>query len=158
MTSTGKAILIGTVTAGTLDLLSAFVFAGIAGRNPVQVMQGVASGPFGPAITEGGVGAALIGVAVHYSIMAVMVTVFVLAARRQPALTEHAVPAGLGYGVLLYLVMYWVVLPLRFPARFPMTGLWPVGNALFSHCICVGLPIALIAHRYLARGLARHVR
>ena len=149
MSNTSRAILTGTAVAGTLDLLSAFVFGGMAGRTPVQICQSVASGPFGDGMRTAGATGALLGVLTHFTIMAVMVTMFVLAARRLPVLRDQAVIAGLLYGVALYVVMYWIVLPARFPTYVPKTGLWDMGNALFSHCICVGLPIALIARRYL---------
>ena len=42
----GRTIVRGAAIAGTLDILSAFVFGGMAGANPVQIMAGVASGPF----------------------------------------------------------------------------------------------------------------
>ena len=147
MKPTERAILHGSVVAGTLDLLSAFVFGGMAGANPVQIMAGVASGPF-PAI-GGGIGPALVGTIVHFAIMTAMVAAFVLAARRFPALLDRPVVSGLLYGVLLYLIMYRLVLPVRFPATQPKNDWWTIANALFSHCICVGLPIAVITRSTL---------
>ena len=62
-------------------------------------------------------------------------------------LRRRPVAAGLAYGVLLWLIMYWVVKPLRWPdAPLPHTA-YGIANALFSHCILVGLPIGLIAAR-----------
>ena len=148
MINTARAIALGTATSGTLDLISAFVFSATK-ANPVQVMAGVASGPF-PAIGPG-IGPALVGCLVHYSIMAVMVTVFVLAARRLPVLLDRPVLYGALYGVLLYMVMYRLVLPLRFPATQPRNDWWTITNALFSHCICVGIPMALVERRVLRR-------
>lgn len=149
MNGTTRAVALGTATAGTLDILSAFVFGGMKGLNPVEIMAGVASGPF-PGI-DPGVGPALVGCLVHYAIMTVMVTSFVLAARRRPALLDRPVLYGALYGVLLYLLMYRIVLPLRFPATQPKNDWWTITNALFSHCICVGIPIALVARRNLRR-------
>ncbi|MES2754217.1 MAG: hypothetical protein V4659_06095 [Pseudomonadota bacterium] len=149
MTATQRAIVLGTATAGTLDLMSAFVFGGMAGRTAPQILAGVATGPF-PAIGAG-LDASAVGAAVHYAIMAVMVGAFVLAARGRPALLRQPIAAGVAYGVLLYLIMYWIVLPLRFPAVWPRSDAWTVGNALFSHCLCVGVPIALIARAQLQR-------
>jgi hypothetical protein len=146
-----RTIITATATAGSLDLLSAFVFSAMNGHGPIRVLQSVASGPFGPGMMGGGLGAALIGLVVHYTLMTVMVTVFVLAATRLPSLMHHRLLAGLAYGFGLYLVMYWIVLPLRYPAVFPQTGAWQVGNALFSHLICVGLPIGLITARFLRK-------
>jgi hypothetical protein len=53
--------------------------------------------------------------------------------------------------VVLWGIMYWIVRPLRWPDLPLPHSLWGIGNALFSHCILVGLPIALIAARALRR-------
>jgi uncharacterized membrane protein YagU involved in acid resistance len=151
MSNIRRTIITTTATAGTLDLLSAFVFSAMNGHGPIRVLQSVASGPFGQGMTDAGTGAALAGLLVHYSLMTIMVSVFVMAATHLPLLTRRPVLAGLAYGFGLYLVMYWIVLPLRYPAVFPQTGAWQVGNALFSHLICVGLPIGLISARVLRR-------
>jgi hypothetical protein len=143
-----RPILIATLVAGTLDILSAFVFAGMAGMSPQGVLTYVASGPFGDGVRGGGALWAAAGLAVHFAIMAGMAGAYFLAAPRFPALVRHPVAAGLAYGILLWLVMYWVVKPLRWPeAPLPHTA-WGIGNALFSHGLLVGLPIALIAARH----------
>ena len=49
--------------------------------------------------------------------------------------------------------MYWIVLPLRWPAIFPQTAFIPVRNALFSHIVCVGLPIGVITRAVLGKAL-----
>jgi hypothetical protein len=143
-----RPIAIATLIAGTLDILSAFVFAGMAGTKPLGVLRFVASGPFGAASAPT-IGWAAVGLAVHFAIMASMAGVYMLAATRIPALLLHPILAGLAYGLILWLVMYWIVLPQRFGTEFPDT-LWAVANQLFSHCILTGIPIALVARRYLA--------
>ena len=136
-----------TLVAGTLDILSAFVFAGIAGIGPIPLLRYVASGPFGEGVTATP-GWAAVGLAIHFAIMFCMVAAYFLIAPRIPALIRHPIPAGLAYGVGLWIVMYWIVKPLRWPeAPLPAT-LYGISNALFSHCILVGLPIALIAARH----------
>lgn len=143
-----RPIVVATLIAGTLDILSAFVFAGMAGMKPLAVLRFVASGPFGPSPSPT-LGWAAIGLAVHFTIMACMAAVYMLAAGRIPALLRHPVLAGIAYGLLLWLVMYWIVLPQRFGMPVPNT-LWAIANQLFSHCIPTGIPIALVAKRYLA--------
>ena len=142
-----RPMLVATLIAGTLDILSAFLFAGLSGVTPVGVLRYVASGPFGEAPTPGPAWAA-VGLAIHFTIMACMAAAYILVARRIPALLRHPIVAGLLYGVLLWLIMYWIVKPLRWPdAPLPHT-LYAVANQLFSHCILVGVPIALVAARW----------
>ncbi|MGE0180148.1 MAG: hypothetical protein AB7O91_10065 [Sphingomonas sp.] len=145
-----RPIVTATLVAGTLDILSAFAFAGMAGIGVLPLLRYVASGPFGDGVREGGAGWAAAGLAIHFAIMAAMAASYMIMARRLPALRRHALIAGLAYGLLLWVIMYWIVKPLRWPeAPLPSTA-WGIGNALFSHCILVGLPIALIARRHLA--------
>lgn len=139
-------ILSATIVAGTLDILSAFVFAGLDGIGPANVLTYVASGPFGDRAFQGA-GWGMVGLLVHFAIMACMVGAYVLAARRTRWLIMHPVPSGLLYGLLLWVVMYWVVMPLRWPEGPRPDTLYKVANGLFSHCLLTGLPIALLAAR-----------
>ena len=142
----GRTIAWATLVAGTLDILSAFVWSGAV----VGVLQTVASGPLGNAIAEGPAGAPL-GLLVHFAIMAAMVTVYVLAARRIPALNRYWWIAGPLYGVALWIVMYWIVMPLRWDSyRTPSEAL-PIAKQLISHCLLTGLPIVWIASRNRVR-------
>lgn len=143
MTSgTWRTIALATFVAGTLDIISAFVFSGAV----VGVLQTVASGPFGKAVAEGAAGAPL-GLLTHFAIMAVMVTAYVLAARRVPALNRYWPLAGVVYGLALWLVMYWIVLPLRWSSYQTPHDALAITKQLFSHCVLVGLPLAWITAR-----------
>lgn len=150
-----KKIALAAAVAGTLDILSAFYFAGRAGKSPADVLHFVASGPFGDQALAGP-GWAIAGLGVHFGIMALMASAYVLLAPQAPVLFDRPWLGGLLYGLLLWFIMYWIVRPLRWPAMaLPaawanMSGgemAYSIGNALFSHCILVGLPIAYIAHR-----------
>jgi hypothetical protein len=143
-----KPIAIATLIAGTLDIISAFVFAGIAGVTPIGVLRFVASGPFGAAPTATS-GWAAVGLIVHFAIMACMAAAYMLAAPRIPAALRHPILAGTAYGVLLWGIMHWIVMPVRFPALPLPDTLYAVANQLFSHCVLVGIPIAQVASRYL---------
>lgn len=143
----GKAVTIiaATAVAGALDIAMAFLSSSAP---PAQVLRSVASGPFGSGMREGGAAAALLGLLVHFAIMTIMVAVFVFVTARRPRLLDRPLAIGLGYGLLLYLVMYWIVLPLRWPAVFPITDTTEVAKALFAHLVLVGVPIALITVRF----------
>jgi uncharacterized membrane protein YagU involved in acid resistance len=138
----GRTIAWATLVAGTLDILSAFVWSGAV----VPVLQTVASGPLGGEIAQGPAGAPL-GLVVHFAIMAVMVAVYILAASRIPALERYWWIAGPLYGVGLWVMMYWIVMPLRWDSFSPPSEVMPIVKQLVSHCLLTGLPIALITAR-----------
>ena len=141
-----RPILLATLVAGTLDILAAVILSLIFGHGPMTMLRGVASGPFPGATEWEGAGSAL-GLAVHYALMAIMVTVYMLAAARRPALQAKPLQWGVIYGLITYVVMNLVVVPLRFPTAFPPSARG-VATQLFCHIVLVGIPIALIASRH----------
>jgi len=152
MRPAARAVVAATAISGSLDLLSAFAFSAVKGVGPARVLKSVAAGPLGDPVRQAdGLIVPFAGLIVHYALMTVMVAVFTFAALRWPAIVKRPALSGLLYGFGIYLVMYWIVLPLRWPGIFPRTELWDVGNALFSHLVCVGLPMGLIVARALRR-------
>jgi hypothetical protein len=132
---------------GVLDITAAFVTWGIKGISPVIILQGIASGLLGQKAFGGGWPTATLGAGCHFFIAFSAATVFYVASRRFGFLTRHAVPSGVLYGVAVYTVMYWIVMPLsRFhSAPFSVSRSLV---AIITHMVCVGLPIALIVRRY----------
>lgn len=145
-----RAILVGGLAAGVLDISAAFIASGLAGVSPLRVLQSVASGLLGSSSYQGGAATAVLGTFLHFTIALTAAAVFNLLGRRFKPLLERPWLWGPVYGVVVYLVMSRVVLPLSaFP--HPVGGRW-VRNVLI-HIFCVGLPIAVAAHR-LARAAA----
>jgi hypothetical protein len=146
-----RAVLWATLVAGTLDLLDATIFHGLRGIRLGSIYQAIAAGLLGPEAFQGGAPTIAMGIVLHYAIMAVMVTVYCLAAGRIALLVRYPLICGAVYGVLLYIVMNGIVLPLAAwsPAAAP-TGI-VLSNGLFAHIVLVGIPIALFA-RWCWRG------
>jgi hypothetical protein len=142
----GRHILLATLIAGTLDIGMAAIETTIAGKPIGNMLRGLASGPFPPA-TEWGWGGALVGLAVHFAIMTVMASVFMIARERITLIRQHTIPAALAYGVILWLVMYGLVLPLRFGMSFPSPKPDAIAKQLFAHVVLVGLTFGLVARR-----------
>jgi hypothetical protein len=142
-----KPILVATLVCGTLDILLAVILTLWRGREPAAMLRYVASGPF-PAATDWGAAGSVLGLAVHFTLMAIMVSAFVIAARQVPALTDSPWLWGLVYGLITYVAMNLIVVPLRFPAAWPPKAL-SVGTQLFAHIVLVSWPTAFIARRYL---------
>ena len=84
--------------------------------------------------------------------MAVMAAVYVLAARRIRRSLERPIQWGVLYGLATYVVMNWLVVPMRFGTPLPPSPL-SMATQLFAHIVLVGIPIALIASRYLKQRL-----
>jgi hypothetical protein len=142
-----RPIFLATLVAGTLDIAAAVGLTLFYGRDPANMLRYVASGPFPGAIDWGTNGAAL-GLLTHFTLMAAMAAIFVLAASRRPALTARPLLWGFVYGLVTYVVMNLIVVPLRWPAAFPPSPRG-VATQLFCHIVLVGIPIALIAARHL---------
>ena len=106
------AVLAGGFVAGVLDIVYAFVSAGMSGRTPVRVLQAVASGWLGRAAFTGGVPAAMLGLASHMGISIAAAAIFGLAFRGTPWMRARWIASGVAFGVLVYLFMNFVVIPL----------------------------------------------
>jgi hypothetical protein len=146
-----KTILLGGLIAGTLDMTAACVQAWLRARtSPVRVAQFIASGAIGPQSFSGGTATALLGLAFHYLIATTATAVFYLASRRLRFLVQWPVPMGLLYGLLVYLFMNFVVLPLSAITQRAVPTLSSRAIAALIIMFCVGLPIALIV-----RGFAK---
>jgi uncharacterized membrane protein YagU involved in acid resistance len=140
------AVLVGGGIAATLDILYAIIYSWIRARvPPIVIMQSVASGLIGKAAYEGGASTAVLGVVCHYSMALIIASIFWLASRRLGFMTRHAVAAGLAFGVCVYLVMNFVVIPLSaFPTQMTYTPVRVAINVV-AHMVLFGLPIALAA-------------
>ena len=141
--SSSLAVLIGGGTAATLDILYACIRNAGFGKAWSWTLQSVASGWLGDAAFQGGAPTALLGLASHYAILLIAAFVFLQAGRRVPVLRTQWLACGALFGVLVYLFMNFVVLPL---SAFPFTLHYHVMRLLEgfgSHAVFVGIPIAL---------------
>jgi hypothetical protein len=142
-----RTILFATAVSGTLDILFAMILTVLFGRQVDNMLRFVASGPF-PSAPDWGTAGAVLGLVVHFTLMAIMATVFVLIARRYPDMLQSPIKWGMIYGLATYVAMNWVVVPLRFAAPLPPKPL-SIATQLFAHIVLVGIPFALIAARTL---------
>ena len=140
-------IMVATLVCGTLDILLAILLTLSRGREVGGMLRFVASGPFPRATDMASSGAAL-GLLVHFTLMAMMVAVFVVAVRQRPSLLDNVWLWGLAYGLVTYVVMNLIVVPLRFPAAWPPKAL-SIATQIFAHVVLVGWPTAFIARHFL---------
>lgn len=143
----GRAIFWAGLICGVLDIAAAFVNWGLRGVHPLRLLQAIASGLLGAQAFDGGWPTALLGLACHFFIAYSAATVFYVASRKWVFLTRQPYLAGITFGVAVYLVMNWVVLPLSRVHRAPFS-LSQMVIAVVTHMVCVGLPIAFTIRRY----------
>jgi hypothetical protein len=146
--SVGRAILAGGLAAGALDLTAALVLYTLRGARPIRVVQAIASGLLGAEAYKGGLATVALGCLLHFVIATGAAAVFVAASRWLPALVRRPFVWGPLYGVAVYLVMNFVVVPLSAVARGPFNPRL-AAILVVIHMLCVGLPIAVAARRYL---------
>ena len=150
--TTRRALLLGTLVVGVLDILDAFIFFSLRGAAPIRILQSIASGVLGRSAYQGGTWTALLGLALHFVVAFCMVSVYCMATRVMPWLHRRPLLYGAFYGVLAYVGMNYVVLPLSAAAvgsRPPPTPV--LINGLLIHMLGVGIPSALAA-RAAERG------
>jgi len=141
-----RAILTAGLVVGVLDISSAFVIWWQRGVGARRGLQGIAAGLLGAKSFDGGLVTAGLGLGLHFFVALMVVSIFYLASRKIEFLITHPVVSGVLYGIGVYIVMYWFVLPMAFP-----TFRHRMGNELLAiaiHISLIGLPCALIVRRY----------
>ena len=137
-----KAIAIGGLTAGVVDLLQACIQEGW------DIPLYVAAGLLGRQATHGGAFTYAIGLLLHFFIACSAATVFYLASRKLTFLTEHPLVCGLFFGAAVEDFMRFIVLPLSaYHSHGPYTY-HDLVDGLAMHMIMVGLPIAYSVRRW----------
>ena len=140
-----RTIITAWLIVGVLDISSAIVIWLTRGITVTRGLQGIAAGLLGKKSYEGGFATAALGLGIHFFIALAVVSIFYAASRKIFFLTQQAVISGVLYGIGVYLVMYWIVLPTVFP-----TFRHRLGNdalAIAIHICLIGLPTALIVRR-----------
>jgi hypothetical protein len=137
-------VVVGGLIAGTIDIGAASV---INMLSPIVIMQAIASGVLGRASFRMGLSSAVLGLVLQWAMSILIAAIFVGAARRLNILTRRWIVGGVAYGVVVYFIMNYVVVPLsaaRFSGKFTITGF--AENMLAM--LLFGLIVAFCARRF----------
>jgi hypothetical protein len=129
-------ILVGGFIAGLLDMSSAYLTFGR------YMPLGIAGGLIGAAARHPSAGPYILGLFIHYLIAFCAAAAYCLASRKLTFLRQHFFVCGLVFGIVFFLFMNLVVLPLSaYHAMGPYTyrGLT---QGLLVHMFLIGLPIS----------------
>ena len=146
-----RTALYAGLLAGALDIAAA-ILTNL--QVPVRVvLQSVASGWMGGEAYRGGWPTAWLGLASHFAIMLVLAVIYVALAARAPGLNRIWPAAGLAWGIAVWVVMTFAVVPLS-AATLPAPDLMAALKGLAIHILFVGLPMAWVARRLLVAPAA----
>ncbi|MBI3439738.1 MAG: hypothetical protein HY054_14015 [Proteobacteria bacterium] len=169
------AILIGGLIAGALDILYAFAVYGplapslglASSSTPIEILQSVYGGWIGrDAAHAGGAMTAVLGACTHFSIAIVMAAVYAVLFARPGA--SNPILWGFIYGLILFVVMNYIVVPLsaaadgyftngadaveRIHATVSRTLQFKrpllLAGTVFTHTVLVGIPIAWASAKF----------
>jgi hypothetical protein len=143
------AILWGGGIAGTLDILSAAIDTTLRGHDPIMMLKGIASALIGKGNAfNNGFAPALLGLACHFAIAFGAAAAYYMVSRKLRILVERPVICGLLYGVVVFLVTNYVIVPLSRIGHVIVHTPAQIAQAIVVLAIAVGLPIALATRRY----------
>ena len=146
-----KIIVTSWLIVGTFDILFAIAQTLINGGKPIKMLQFIASGVFGRQAFSGGVAFAVYGLALHYFIAFIWTFLFFKVYPKLNLVAKNKILTGVVYGIIIWIVMSMIVLPLSNTPRLNFN----LGKSIISALIliaAIGLPLSIIANRYFSTG------
>ena len=144
-------ILTAGLVAGTLDISSAFIDYYIGtGKNPLGILNYVASGAFGKSTPFGNTGMMIAGLVFHYIIAFSFTIFFFWLYTRIPFLSANRILTGLLYGIFVWLIMNLIVVQLSNAphAAIKDMKLARVTKSMLILIFMIGMPLSFIAYNY----------
>jgi len=141
--------MLGGAILGCADIVFAWLFWRGKGATVADIFQSIARGIYGKQAAAMGMTSVTIGAACHFLIAICMVLVWLEFVSFKPAFNRKWVIWGAIYGILLYLFMNFVLLPMT-PVGFPKFNNpeW-IEASVFMHMV-FGIWCAFCGSRYLA--------
>ena len=139
-------IALAGVAAAVLEMVAVLPIQYFALHNsPDRIFQFIALGWQGMAALKGGVSSIMLGVAIHLLVSLGAAAVFALASLEAPVLRRRWVTSGLMFGLVVYGVMTWFVIPL---SAIPKGDATPpphlIATSVAIHLFFFALPISAI--------------
>ena len=147
-----KTILWSGLVAGILDSLAGVIVYYIYfDLDPLQVLQFIASGIYGPTAINGGIFMIFAGLFFHFLIAYTCAIIYFIVYPKIGLLRKYKITSGLFFGLGIWVVMNLLILPGSNIPKSPFDpGLAFVG--IVWHMILVGLPIALITANHFSQN------
>jgi hypothetical protein len=143
-----RPVLLGGLIAGGIDVGMACL---INRLSPLVILQSIASGVLGKSAFRSGLPSAVLGLFLQEAMSVLIALIFAAAAQRLTLLKRRWFASGLAYGVVIYLVMNFIVVPLS-AAPFRVTLKLPKSIEDLSAMLLFGLIIAYLGRQHSSSG------
>jgi len=141
-------ILTTGLLAGVLDGLGAIANYSLkGGKNPEVIFKFIASGVFGKSAMAGGLEMILSGVIFHLCIAIIWTALFFTLYQRFKINKVNWALAGVVYGIVVWIGMNGIVLPLSNTNPLPHSAS-NIAIGIIILMLCIGLPISNSARKY----------
>ena len=148
-----KIILWSGLLVGTLDLLSAFVDVYISGKDPLLVLNFIATGAFGKTTLATGTTGQIAGFVFHYLIAFAFTFLFFWLYPRMEIMRRNWLLTGIVYGIFIWVIMNLIVVRLSHIQSRPLSAI-QLKNVVKGGLILIGmigLPLSFIAKKTAAQ-------
>jgi uncharacterized membrane protein YagU involved in acid resistance len=140
-----KCFVLAGLIAGTVDIGAASI---INMSNPLRILLAIASGWLGRAAFQDGASPVVLGLVLQWAMSMLIAAFFAIAADKMPTLARRWVFWGAAYGVVVYIVMSFVVVPLSAaPFKIKLAPVSVAENLLAM--LVFGWIVAFTANRFL---------
>ena len=109
--------------------------------------QYIASGVMGNAAYTGGFATALLGVILEVVMTIIIAGIFIFSADRIPLLRKNVIVGSLLYGIGVFVVMNFVVLPLSAATVSAPPPMGLLIEIIVEHMLLIGLPLGILVQR-----------
>lgn len=141
-------ILLTGLLAGTLDILSAMLHYYVkTEKDPVAVLNFIASGIFGKVAFNGSTNMVIWGLGLHFMIALIWTVIFFVLYPKIPLLSKGKILSGVLYGLLIWIIMTQLVVPLSNTPSIPFSieqAIIGIGILILA----VGLPVSIMISKY----------
>jgi hypothetical protein len=144
-------ILISGLIVGSFDLTAASIQTLIYHGNLIRLFKYIATGVYGKEALNGGTAYALQGILFHYCIAMIWTIVFFLIYPKISLLAKNRILTGILYGLVVWLVMNCVVVPLSNTSKNPFN----LSRAMIAAgilIVAIAIPLSYMVYAYYRRN------
>ncbi|HEX5055102.1 MAG TPA: hypothetical protein VFX02_01250 [Gammaproteobacteria bacterium] len=146
-----QAILWGGFAAGFIELMAIFVIWQVFENvPPLVILQAVATAFMGNDAYQAGAQSALLGLVLHFFVSFCFAAAYVTVSGYVSPLRKYPFIFGPLYGIVAYLVMTYIVVPISLATFGRPDTLFSLARSVLMHMFIFAPPIALAASRIRA--------